>query len=153
MGGRGSSGKLDSRKSKSNAFTKTIFNDVSGYDKSEYGEQLAFSAEGELAYQITYNGNKAFAVTDEKHYGDTIYIERMASTGSKSGTHLLYKLAMKAKKEGKSLSWSADEPSANSYYSHIGASSYAKRGGAVTFYKVPNSKLVDFIKRLRKHLK
>lgn len=152
MGGRGSSGKFDSRSSKLNEFNKTLFTDSSGYDKSEYGEQLAFSAEGELAYQIVYKGNKAFAVTNDA-YSDTVYIERMASTGNKSGTYLLYKLAMKAKKEGKSLSWSADEASANSYYSHIGASSYARRGGMVTFYKVPNSRLPDFIKRLRRHLR
>lgn len=117
---------------------------------SGYARELTYAAGGEDTYNLKYNGGTAFADIDLKYHSGSLYINVMGSTGNRAGTEMLAKLAEEAKKLNKSLSWSADDEDAVSYYRHIGASKYASGGRMYTAYTVPYKDLEEFIKRLRR---
>jgi len=117
---------------------------------SGYAQELTYAAGGDDTYNLRYNGGNAFADIDLKYHSGSLYINVMGSTGNRAGTEMLARLAEEAKKSGKSLSWSADDENAVSYYQHVGAGKYASGGRMYTAYTVPHKDLEEFIKRLRR---
>ena len=144
MGGRGGSG---GRGLTFGGLTKGVPNSDL---YSGYAQELTYAVGGEDTYNLKWNGGNAFADIDLKYHPGSIYINVMGSTGKGAGTEMLARLAEKAKKSNKSLSWSADDNDAVNYYSHIGASKYASGGRMYTSYTVPHKELETFIKRLRR---
>ena len=125
---------------------KTVLKNKDDY--KGYAWQLASVVEGDEVYQINYNGGKAFAdayVNNDGH----VHIDFIGSTGKGAGSELLARLAEKAVKENRPLSWNADQKSAVRYYSHMGIEP-TEKGRDYNYYEVPAKQLPALIKRLRK---
>lgn len=150
MGGRGGSGSRGLNLGGSTGL-KGLRKGIPDSDLySGYAQELTYATGENDTYNLRYNGGNAFATIDLTDHPGSLYINVMGSTGNRAGTEMLARLAEEAKKSNKSLSWSADDNDAVSYYQHIGAGKYASGGRMYTFYTVPNKDLGEFIKSLRR---
>lgn len=113
-----------------------------------YAWQLASVVGDDEVYQINYNGGKAFADARVDAYGN-MHIDFIGSTGKGAGSELMARLADKAIEENRGMSWVADEPSAQQFYSHLGLKPKSKYEGT-WYYEVPWGGLWKLRTRLRK---
>ena len=113
-----------------------------------YAWQLASVVDNDEVYQLKYNGGQAFADARVDDYGD-IHIDYIGSTGKGAGSELMARLADKAIDEGRGMSWVADEPSAQQFYSHLGLKPKSKYEG-VWYYELQWGQLYKLRAKLRK---
>lgn len=113
-----------------------------------YAWQLASVVEGDEVYQLKYNGGQAFADARVDAYGD-IHIDYIGSTGKGAGSELMARLADKAIEENRGMSWVADDPVAQSFYSHLGITPQSKHEG-VWYYELSAGAVYKLRARLRK---
>lgn len=113
-----------------------------------YAWELAAASEGSKVYQIKYNGGQAFADAYVNNDGD-VHIDFIGSTGKGAGSELMARLADKAIDEGRGMSWVADEPSAQQFYSHLGLKPKSKYEGT-WYYELQWGQLYKLRAKLRK---